>query len=72
MKAVDLALEFSKAGVEAIICTDISGIDTIASGGVKDMDDIIKCKKSGDIAGVIVGKAFYEGTIDLEKAFKVI
>ena len=92
MKAVDLALEFSKAGVEAIICTDISkdgmlsgvnidfteniakscGIDTIASGGVKDMDDIIKCKKSGDIAGVIVGKAFYEGTINLEKAFKVI
>ncbi len=92
IKAVDLALEFSKAGVEAIICTDISkdgmlsgvnvdftesiakscGIDTIASGGVKDMDDIIKCKKSGDIAGVIVGKAFYEGTIDMEKAFKVI
>ncbi len=92
IEAVDLAYEFSKAGVEAIICTDIgkdgmlsgvnidftrsiaksSGIDTIASGGVKGIDDIIKCKESGDIAGVIVGKAFYEGAIDLEKAFKVI
>ncbi len=91
IEAVDLAYEFSKAGVEAIICTDIgkdgmlsgvnveftksiaksSGVDTIASGGVKDINDIIKCKQSGDIAGVIVGKAFYEGTIDLKKAFKV-
>ncbi len=92
MKATDLAKEFAKAGVEAIICTDISkdgmlsgvnvkfteeihdscGIDTIASGGVKDIEDIIKCKESGKIAGVIVGKAFYEGKIDLKKAFKVI
>jgi len=92
MRATDLAKEFAKAGVEAIICTDISkdgmlsgvnvrfteeiyeasGVDTIASGGVKDIEDIIKCKESGKIAGVIVGKAFYEGKIDLKKAFKVI
>lgn len=49
-----------------------SGIDTIASGGVKDIDDIINCKNNGDISGVIVGKAFYEGTLDLEEAFKVL
>ena len=48
-----------------------SGIDTIASGGVKDINDIINCKDNGNIAGVIVGKAFYEGTLDLEEAFKI-
>jgi phosphoribosylformimino-5-aminoimidazole carboxamide ribotide isomerase len=91
MKATDLASEFASAGVEAIICTDISkdgtlsgvnveftdsisdasNVDTIASGGVKDISDIVNCKNSGKIAGVIIGKAFYEGTIDLEEAIKV-
>jgi phosphoribosylformimino-5-aminoimidazole carboxamide ribotide isomerase len=51
---------------------DASGIDTIASGGVKDIDDIINCKENGHIAGVIVGKAFYEGTLDLEEGFKAL
>ena len=92
MKAVDLAREFADAGVQAIICTDISkdgmlcgvnvdftqeiakasGIDTIASGGVKDINDIKNCNNNGNIAGVIVGKAFYEGTLDLEEAFNLI
>ena len=92
MKATDLAKEFANAGVQAIICTDISkdgmlcgvnveftesialasGVDTIASGGVKDINDITNCKNNGNIAGVIVGKAFYEGTLDLEEAFKVL
>ena len=90
MEATTLAKEF--AGVQAIICTDISkdgmlcgvnveftesialasGVDTIASGGVKDINDIINCKANGNIAGVIVGKAFYEGTLDLEEAFKIL
>ena len=90
--AIDLAKEFADAGVEAIICTDISkdgmlcgvnvewtqqiaqnsGINTIASGGVKGIDDIIRCKENGNIAGVIVGKAFYEGKIDLQKAFQIL
>ena len=49
-----------------------SGVATIASGGVKDIEDIKKCYNSGMIGGVIVGKAFYEGTLDLEIAFKEI
>lgn len=47
-----------------------SGIATIASGGLKDIDDIQALKESQKIAGVIVGKAFYEGTLDLREAFK--
>jgi len=51
---------------------EASKVDTIASGGVKDLQDIINCKENGTIAGVIVGKAFYEGTLDLEESFKYL
>lgn len=59
-------VEFSRSIAKA------SGIDTIASGGVKDMSDIIALKNAGLIAGVIVGKAYYEGTLDLKKAFEAL
>ena len=59
-------VEFSRSIAEA------SGIDTIASGGVKDMSDIIALKNAELIAGVIVGKAYYEGTLDLKKAFEAL
>ncbi|MEN8147258.1 MAG: 1-(5-phosphoribosyl)-5-[(5-phosphoribosylamino)methylideneamino]imidazole-4-carboxamide isomerase [Campylobacterota bacterium] len=92
MKATDLAKEFAKAGVEAIICTDVgrdgmltgvnvdftldiaraSGVPTIASGGLKDRADIDALSATGEIEGVIVGKAYYEGTLDLEKALKEV
>ncbi len=92
IEATTLAKEFAKAGVEAIICTDVnrdgtlsgvnikfteeiaqaSKLDTIASGGVRDLDDIIALNNSGKIAGVIVGKAYYEQTLDLKEAFKIV
>jgi len=45
-----------------------SNIYTIASGGVKGIEDIIEAKESDNIGGVIIGKAFYEGRIDLKEA----
>lgn len=51
---------------------DASGIATIASGGLKNLDDIIALKQSRKVAGVIVGKAFYEGSLDLREAFAFI
>jgi phosphoribosylformimino-5-aminoimidazole carboxamide ribotide isomerase len=57
-------IEFTKAIQEA------SGGETIASGGLKDMSDINGLIEAG-IDGTIVGKAFYEGTLDLEEAFGV-
>ncbi len=48
---------------------EASGLETIASGGLKDMNDIRALIDAG-IDGTIVGKAFYEGTLDLEEAFK--
>ena len=59
-------LEFTLSIAEA------SGIATIASGGLKDIDDIRLLKQSQKVSGVIVGKAFYEGTLDLEAAFKLV
>jgi len=49
---------------------EASGVETIASGGLKDMSDIHALITAG-IDGTIVGKAFYEGTLDLEEAFKM-
>jgi phosphoribosylformimino-5-aminoimidazole carboxamide ribotide isomerase len=57
---VDFTMEIAKA----------SGLETIASGGLKDMTDINALIEAG-CDGTIVGKAFYEGTLDLEEAFKV-
>lgn len=56
---VDFTLEIAAAG----------GIPTIASGGVKDDSDIEALMATDKVAGVIVGKAFYEGTIDLKRFF---
>ncbi len=49
-----------------------SGVETIASGGLKDIEDVKQLKNSRYIHGAIIGKAFYEGRLDLEKAFKVV
>jgi phosphoribosylformimino-5-aminoimidazole carboxamide ribotide isomerase len=58
-------IEFTKAIKEA------SGVETIASGGLKDINDIKALLEAG-IDGTIVGKAFYEGTLDLAEAFKLV
>ena len=58
---VDFTLEIARA----------SGVDTIASGGVKDINDIKLLLETKEVAGVIVGKAYYEGTLDLEAAFNL-
>ncbi len=45
-------------------------IPVIASGGVKDINDILKLKEK-NIYGVITGRAIYEKTLDLKEALKV-
>jgi len=46
-----------------------SGLDVIASGGVHTIDDVIAAKDAG-LAGCIIGRALYEGTIELNEALK--
>jgi phosphoribosylformimino-5-aminoimidazole carboxamide ribotide isomerase len=59
---VEFTLEIAKA----------SGISTIASGGVKDESDIEALIETNLVEGVIIGKAYYEGTLDLPKMFKLL
>jgi phosphoribosylformimino-5-aminoimidazole carboxamide ribotide isomerase len=49
---------------------EVSGLDVIASGGVHTLDDVMAAKDAG-LAGVIVGRALYEGTLDLKNALQV-
>jgi phosphoribosylformimino-5-aminoimidazole carboxamide ribotide isomerase len=49
---------------------DVSGMDVIASGGVHSLEDVIAARDAG-LAGAIVGRALYEGTIDLGSALQV-
>jgi phosphoribosylformimino-5-aminoimidazole carboxamide ribotide isomerase len=48
-------------------------INIIASGGVSSVDDIknLKGLKAGNLEGVIIGKALYEGKLDLQEAVRI-
>ena len=48
----------------------LSGLDVIASGGVHTITDVIAVREAG-LSGVIIGRALYEGTIDLKEALQV-
>jgi phosphoribosylformimino-5-aminoimidazole carboxamide ribotide isomerase len=48
-----------------------SGLDVIASGGVHSLEDVIAARDA-NLAGVIIGRALYEGAIDLKKAFELL
>jgi phosphoribosylformimino-5-aminoimidazole carboxamide ribotide isomerase len=93
-EALDLALAFEDAGVDAIVYTDIdrdgalTGVNVeataalaralstpvIASGGVASLDDLsaLKAHEADGIAGVICGRALYDGRIDLATALRVL
>lgn len=47
----------------------VRGINLIASGGVSNIDDLIKLKELG-VEGVVVGKALYQGLISLGDILK--
>lgn len=49
-----------------ILC-GIEGMDVIASGGIHSAEDLTVLKQAGT-AGAVIGKALYEGKIDLKKA----
>jgi phosphoribosylformimino-5-aminoimidazole carboxamide ribotide isomerase len=71
----DVGKDGTLSGVNVEFTLDIaraSGVSTIASGGVKDEDDIKALIATNEVDGVIIGKAYYEGTLDLPKMFKLI
>jgi len=71
----DVGKDGTLSGVNVEFTLDIaraSGVSTIASGGVRDESDIKALIETKEIDGVIIGKAYYEGTLDLPKMFKLI
>jgi phosphoribosylformimino-5-aminoimidazole carboxamide ribotide isomerase len=67
----DIARDGMRAGpnVEATaeLARAVHGVAVIASGGVTTLDDIASLSRA-DLAGCIVGRALYEGRIDLAAA----
>lgn len=54
------------AEMQAAMCE----VSVVASGGVTTLDDVQKLKDAG-LSGAIIGRALYEGTIDLAAALKI-
>jgi phosphoribosylformimino-5-aminoimidazole carboxamide ribotide isomerase len=48
-----------------------TGLQVIASGGVASLGDVIQLRQTGQIAGAVLGKALYEGIIDLAEAIRL-
>ena len=70
--ATDISKDGTLSGLNIDFILEIQNASkkrVIASGGVASVEDIKKVKQNG-IYGVIIGKAFYEGKIDLEKVLK--
>jgi phosphoribosylformimino-5-aminoimidazole carboxamide ribotide isomerase len=66
----DVARDGMFTGVDAAGAARLqheAGVEVVASGGVASLADVEACRKAG-LAGVIVGKAIYEGRIRLEDA----
>jgi phosphoribosylformimino-5-aminoimidazole carboxamide ribonucleotide (ProFAR) isomerase len=49
-----------------------TSIPVIASGGVSSLDDLRVLSKISGLAGVIAGKAIYEGRFSLAEAVEVL
>jgi len=69
----DIGRDGALTGVNAKATAEIAravSIPVIASGGVAGMDDIHACiaERDSGIAGVITGRAIYDGRLDLEQA----
>jgi phosphoribosylformimino-5-aminoimidazole carboxamide ribotide isomerase len=47
-----------------------TGLQVIGSGGVARLDDV-RSAYSADLAGVIIGRALYEGQIELDSALAI-
>ena len=55
---------------ETLKVAKISNCPVIISGGVSSIDDIKKAKNLKNVEGIIVGKAIYDGDIELEELVK--
>lgn len=48
-----------------------TGLQVIAAGGVSNLDDVLAARESG-LEGVVIGKALYEGNLQLSRVFEIL
>ncbi len=69
----DISKDGAMRGTNLALYRELSekySVDIIASGGVSDISDIIELRKM-NLYGAIIGKAYYVGAIELDKAIEV-
>lgn len=69
----DISKDGAMSGTNLALYKDLKSkysIDIVASGGVSSMEDV-KSLRAMDMYGAILGKALYEGAIDLKEAIEV-
>jgi phosphoribosylformimino-5-aminoimidazole carboxamide ribotide isomerase len=54
-----------------VALAEATGLQVIASGGVASLEDLRALRAGGQVAGAILGKALYEGRIDLREAIRL-
>lgn len=59
---------------ETLNFSNLTKIPVVISGGVSSINDVINIKKNKfpNIEGIIIGKAIYDGNIDVKKLSKII
>ena len=59
---------------ETVDLSNLTKIPFVISGGVSSINDVINIKKSKyqNIEGIIIGKAIYDGNIDIKQLSKII
>ena len=70
----DIDKDGTKQGVnleETVKLASLSSVPVIASGGVASMKDILSIQQTNIIKGVVVGKAIYDGSINLKELAKI-
>ena len=70
----DIDKDGTKEGVnldETLKLTTLTKVPIIASGGVANTEDVLNIQKTKKIGGVIIGKAIYDGSINLEELVKI-
>ncbi len=69
--ARDGAMQGPNVEATAALARAVS-IPVIASGGVSSLDDLSRLKATGVVAGAIVGRALYDGAVDLRAALELL
>ncbi|MCA9884465.1 MAG: 1-(5-phosphoribosyl)-5-((5-phosphoribosylamino)methylideneamino)imidazole-4-carboxamide isomerase, partial [Anaerolineae bacterium] len=63
----------SGANTQATIeLAEKTGLEVIASGGIRSIDELVQLAQSDSVAGAIVGMALYQGVFSLEAALSAI